>query len=180
MFVIAAEGSVTELTYMSLVGAIGSNVRVHCLRKGDKNSPSQVLQRMEQFLKSEGLRTTDEAWVVVDTDAWTAEDLQSLHSWSTERCNHGLAVSNPKFEFWLLLHFDSGNGAATATECDRRLKKHLPAYDKRVEPSKFPRDRIDAAIERARSRDTPACSDWPRNPPGTTVYRLVERVLAVN
>jgi len=50
----------------------------------------------------------------VDANSWPEDQLLELHGWSTEDSRYGLAVSNPKFEFWLLLHFEDGNGAATS------------------------------------------------------------------
>ena len=38
-------------------------------------------------------------------------------------------------------------------------------------------DQIDDAIRRAKKRDYPPCSDWPRSPGQTTVYRLIENIL---
>jgi hypothetical protein len=131
---------------------------------------------VRDYVRKEGLRKTDEAWVVVDRDQWAEEHVAELFAWSQEKGNYGLALSNPKFEFWLLLHFEDAAGVATGDECDRRLARHLSDYDKHITTSVFTSERIQNALIRARSRDTPPCVDWPRSA-GTTVYRLVERVL---
>jgi hypothetical protein len=41
-----------------------------------------VLARMESYLKEEGLKASDEAWLVVDKDQWTEEQLSLLYQWS--------------------------------------------------------------------------------------------------
>jgi hypothetical protein len=43
------------------------------------------------------------------------------------------ALSNPKFEYWLLLHFNDGTGIASSRDCSDRLKRHLPGYDKGID-----------------------------------------------
>lgn len=88
-----------------------------------------------------------------------------------------LALSNPKFEYWLLLHFEDGDGIASPRDCSERLKRRLPGYEKGIDARKITRDRIDVAIRRARQRDNPPCADWPHVLGGTTVYRLVENIL---
>lgn len=130
------------------------------------------------YLKKEGLRDGDEAWLVVDTDQWTGAQLRQLHQWSQAKENYGLAVSNPQFEFWLLLHFEDGKGVNTSRECVARLMRQLPGYQKgAVDVSQFA-DKVAEAVELARRRDTPPCADWPRTT-GTTVYRLVQNLTAM-
>ena len=144
MFVIVAEGTVTEQEYFRLFEdeslVEGSLVRVKCLPNKTNLPPKDALK------------------------------------WADGHDNYGFALSNPKFEYWLLLHFENANGVATADECDRRLRKHLPGYDKHVDSRHFTPDLIRTAAERPRKRDTPPCTDWPRKP-GTTLYKLVEKIL---
>ena len=132
---------------------------------------------MQDHLKKEALKKSDEAWLVVDKDQWTNGQLAQLNGWSQAANNYGFALSNPKFEYWLLLHFEDGTGIASSQDCSDRLKRHLPDYDKGIDPRKFPRQTIDEAIRRAKQRDNPPCPDWPRSIGGTTVYRLVENIL---
>jgi len=134
---------------------------------------------MEDHLRQEELRSSDEAWLVVDKDQWTDEQLDQLRAWAQARDNYGFALSNPKFEYWLLLHFEDGTGIASSRDCSDRLNRHLPDYDKGIDARKITRDRIDEAIRRARLRDNPPCVDWPRALGGTTVYKLVENILRV-
>lgn len=60
---------------------------------------------MKDHLRQEDLLPSDKAWLVVDKDQWTDEQLNQLHSWSLDKDNYGFALSNPKFEYWLLLPF---------------------------------------------------------------------------
>ena len=177
MFVIAVEGVRTEPQYFAVFNGAPSIVRVHCIPGSSASAPTRVLKRMREHLRKEGLLPTDEAWLVVDKDQWTELQLAELFAWSQEADNHGFALSNPQFEFWLLLHFDDGSGASSPTQCVARLRQHLPDYDKGIAAAAFTRERIADAVARARHRDTPPCADWPRTPGVTTVYRLVGRIL---
>ena len=63
-----------------------------------------MLARAEAAVKEERLKKTDETWLVIDMDQWPLDQLEEVFA----RCQcsgFSLAVSNPKFEYWLLLHF---------------------------------------------------------------------------
>ena len=162
--------------YFALLDDRDSVIHVECLKAKHESSPPQVLERMRKRLRKEALRKSDEAWLVVDRDQWKEAQLAQLHMWSTEADNYGLALSNPKFEYWVLLHYEDGNGVSTSKQCSDRLKQYLPGYSKGVDARGLTPDMVRDAIRRARSRDNPPCQDWPRTV-GTTVYRLVESIL---
>lgn len=119
----------------------------------------------------------DESWLVIDRDSWPEEHIQLLVDWTKKQKqrNH-LALSNPKFEYWLLLHYENGNKIGSSTECTKRLEKYIPGYNKKKIP-KFELEQIKTAVGRAKKRDHPPCEDWPREMGKTTVYRLVESIL---
>ena len=176
LYIVATEGEITEPQYFELFNEKQSIVRVKCLKSGKGNTPEDVLRRMSVFLGQEGLKKDDEAWLVADKDQWSDDQLRLLFNWSLKADNFDFALSNPKFEYWLLLHFDDGDGIRTPRECDERPSRYLPDYDKTIDHKKFNQSGIDDAIRRARARDTPPCHDWPRLA-GSTVYRLVQSIL---
>lgn len=177
IFVIATEGAKTEPHYFSLFQRRGDIfVNIKCLPGDTQSSPEKVMARMKKYLIENDLRQEDEAWLVVDKDRWTEEQLQKLYLWSQSQKNYGLAVSNPQFEIWLLYHFEDGRGVRSARSCLERLRRYIPNYTKGTSLYMITMEKINAAINRARQRDNPPCSDWPRNI-GTTVYRLVEKIL---
>lgn len=173
LFVVAAEGRNTENQYFGLFCGENSVVHIRCLKHGNKSAPGHLLKTINRALKGTGLRDTDEVWCVCDTDKWTPEQLGGLLEWSKKKTNYGLAVSNPNFEFWLLLHFEDGKKNSKT-----RLEQHLPGYEKNIDSKKFTKEKIKKAVERAKIRDNPPCESLPRERQ-TTVYRLVERILAV-
>lgn len=172
---IAVEGASTEPQYFSLFDQ-QSVINVKCLKGKNESSPPQVLKRMERYLKEASLRNTDEAWLVCDKDQWTDEQLLQLYGWSQKKANYCFALSNPNFEYWLLLHFEEGYGVSNARDCSERLKRYLPDYDKNLDTRKISHSMVMDAVRRAMQRDNPQCIDWPRTI-GTTVYKLVERIL---
>ncbi|WP_417913536.1 RloB family protein [Candidatus Electronema sp. JM] len=177
LFLIAAEGEKTEQQYFNFFNSREATIKVECLKSGHSSSPFHVLKRMKTELKKNELKDSDEAWLVVDKDQWTDEQLSELHTWSQEKENYGFALSNPKFEYWLLLHFEDGKGVQSSAQCSERLKQYLPDYNKGICINKFPKENIADAVRRAQQRDNPRCVNWPQNV-GTTVYRLVERLIS--
>jgi hypothetical protein len=179
MFVLATEGAKTEPLYFNMFNNDNTVIHVKCLKGNRQNSPGQVLKRMNDYLKTNRLKSKDEAWLIVDRDQWLEDQLIQLHEWSQTNSRHGLAVSNPKFEYWLLLHFEDGTGITSSRQCTDRLKRYLPHFEKsHVETDKL-RPGIHEATRRARLKDAPPCTDWPRIT-GTTVYRLVEKLIQTN
>ncbi len=176
IFVIAVEGTKTEPQYFAILNDQNSVIHVKCVKGNHHSSPPQVLNRIVDYLKQERLLASDEAWLVVDKDNWTDDQLAQLYAWSKESDHYGLAVSNPKFEYWLLLHFEDGKGISTSYACSKRLKRYLPNYTKDIDRRDFTPARIRDATYRAAARDNPPCRDWPRST-GTTVYRLVRKLL---
>lgn len=182
LFLIAAEGR-TELEYFNCLRKLPLKemvLDVECI-KGDKKKPDpkSVLARMKRRLKDVVPGTPFQAWLVIDKDEWGEKILNELHHWTLQdEGNRGLAVSNPKFEYWLLLHFEDGRNIISSKSCSDFLKRHLKDYDKHIDSRIITSALVTKAIKRARNRDNPPCADWPRAAGRTTVYRLVGRLLS--
>ncbi len=119
----------------------------------------------------------DEAWCVTDVDHYEREG-GKVSAAVTLAAAAGIqvAVSNPCFEVWLLLHHEPCTAAyENCTAVVRRLRKILPSYDKtRLSFDDFG-DGLDRAIERAQRLD-PSGREHVRNP-STGVWRLVTAIL---
>lgn len=177
VFFIVTEGSETEPQYFACFrDQVVPTIKI-VDRRGD-SAPERLLQAISRFVAKNEFRPGDEAWIVLDRDRWPEDKLRILAEWAGTAENHHLAVSNPQFEYWLLLHFDDGNGIVTQRECRTRLRRVLPTFEKsHIECDKFC-PAVREAIQRAKRRDQPPCTDWPATT-GTTVYRLVESMLDV-
>lgn len=173
LFLVASEGDVTEELYFK---ALNSDVTVDIKPIPSKNrsSPKGVLANLHKERRS--LEKGDERWIVVDLDSWSDEELKDVFDLCKVQ-GIGMAVSNPQFELWLLLHFENGNGANTKKKCLDRLNKYIPGFSKKK--NKIPRrmmELVPNAIKHAKQKDSPPTRDWPRTA-GSTVYRLVENIL---
>lgn len=182
-FIIATEGTKTEIDYFRFLKEKCPRIRLNCF-SGKFSNPISVLKTLQHRLSTvidKFNEETDQAWVVIDKDSWEERDLEILFKESKKYKYLHIAVSNPKFEFWLLLHFDNkaGAGAKSSAKCTARLKQFLPGYDKHLAPNVFTLERVKLAVMQAEKLDTPPCDGWPREEGVTTVYRLVKNILQV-
>jgi hypothetical protein len=113
----------------------------------------------------------DELWCVADVDEFDLD--RAVQAAEAGRVR--LAVSNPCFEVWLLLHFEEGgphvSGAAAAV---RRLRRHLPAYEKAKLQFEDYAPGLRDAVDRARKLDDGSAVGTN---PSSGVWRLVERIV---
>lgn len=115
----------------------------------------------------------DEIWCVFDVDehAKLADARQQARDNSIE-----VAISNPCFELWALLHFQPQTAYLERQAARSRLKTHLPGYDKDL-----PFARLHAgyreAVRRAAHLES-RCEErgCPGDNPSTGVHRLTERI----
>jgi hypothetical protein len=188
LFVIASEGAVTEPKYFNGLKDRWHNPRVHLevLAQDDPthSSPEHVLKTLDRFSREYNLRDGDQLWLCLDRDSqsWKPRTMATVAK-ECQRKTYHLAVSNPCFEIWLLLHFEDvpNSSAVRAQELaenkDGLLKstvaKHCAAK----------RDYIDhflpqtgVAIARAEVLDSKPEERWPSQL-GTRVHRLVKQLL---
>ncbi|MBR4171678.1 MAG: RloB domain-containing protein [Kiritimatiellae bacterium] len=153
LVLVSSEGRVTEPEYLHAFGrqVLRDSVTFRFVPRGtDGASPDAVLKRMTLEMNRMSLRKGDEAWLVLDRDRWTDDQLRPLLDWMTSETGgirRGIALSNPKFELWLLLHFEPISGCISDHSVDGRLAMYLPEYDKHI-PAGFPtREQVEKAIE---------------------------------
>lgn len=83
--------------------------------------------------KSDGSWTSDDqAWAAFDGDEHIENDPNNWHRALdlARRKNIGLAISNPSFELWYLLHYANQTANINRTAVKHRLEQHIPGYDK--------------------------------------------------
>lgn len=177
IFVIAVEGEKTEAQYFSLFQ--GSRVHVEVLSAGPDglSAPRQVLERLVKFEDQFDLGGDDERWLVLDVDRQRGQFLDKVTQVARES-GYGLAISNPCFELWLLLHFQAappaGADCAAVIEC---LRPHVGGHNKaRVNLGLYTPARMAEAVARASALGGGLDTRWPA-PPGTHVFKVVERLL---
>lgn len=174
---VSAEGQ-TEKDYFSMNAFKGASMAIKFPKNihPDRRSPSQVLKRFKKVMRTESFRAGDEAWIVVDVDTWGSSEFAELLSWAGEDLRHHLAISNPKFELFLVLHFERGNGCTTPQKVDDALKRYLPRYAKRISATQFTLNDVGAAVENAKTKRA-GCKGIVPAPGMTDVHLLVERLI---
>jgi hypothetical protein len=114
----------------------------------------------------------DDVWCVTDSDEF---DVPAAAQ-AADRLRVNLAVCNPCFELWLLLHH-----TACDAHCDgyadvaNRLKRHVPAYDKASIDFRSFSGGVADAIARAEKLD-PTGTDYAKNP-SAGVWVLVKKLM---
>jgi hypothetical protein len=134
------------------------------------SAPNHVLKRLDDFTDEFELGDEDELWLVVDTDRFS---LQLVTQQATQK-NYLLAVSNPCFEVWLLLHAsDFPADLTTCQEFKREIRRVLGSYNHTNLQVEDFHSGVQDAIRRATCRNPDPAERWPPTV-GTHVYRLVE------
>jgi hypothetical protein len=197
IIILAYEGSITESQYFERLKA---DVRfnddlIHLIslkrkRKDGESAPLHVFKKLKKEAKDEfNLDKSDELWMIIDRDQWN--NIAEIADLCKAEGNFYLALSNPCFEFWLLLHikdlsefkeqelidiFENKKVSNTKTFLKRLLGELLDGgYNESIpKPERF-FPYIDLAITRARNLDV-LNEEYPTKL-GSHVYKLVEKII---
>jgi len=164
------------------------NPRVHVEileRLTSSSSPEHVLEELNKFKSKYKLNKDDELWMAIDLDRWHQRNLSSVATQCSQK-GYYLAVSNPCFEVWLLLHLrDLSSYSVDQIEkflqnsnrdLEIEIRNILGSYNKsNPDTSKF-LPHVHKAKKRARRLDLNPEDRWP-NSIGTRVYLLVEKII---
>jgi len=126
-------------------------------------------RRMDDLLRY------DEVWCVFDVDEHPPARLQEARLQASADGIY-LAVSNPCFELWALLHFQDQMAHIERGDARRHLQRHVVGYGKAL-PFKLLYPAYEKAVQRAQELDRRReDADDPGGNPSTGVYRLTERI----
>ena len=201
LIVKASEGKDTERIYFKALAKEYTNprVHVHILERSEaeqnNSSPDHVLKQLNDYKSQYELEADDELWLVVDKARWTEAMLSRVATDCSQEVAMHMALSNPCFELWLLLHIED-SALLTPEEQkqwieNRRKSKNGDPYLKvrlRQKMGSYHESSYDAlaliahvedAIERARALDKNPNDRWPQTL-GTRVYLLAESVMNRN
>lgn len=201
LIVIASEGKDTERIYFKALAKEYTNLRVHVhileRSENDQNnsSPEHVLKQLNDYKSKYDLEADDELWLVVDKDRWTEAMLSHVATECSQEVAMHMALSNPCFELWLLLHMEDAASLSPEEQeqwmKNRRRSKNADPYLKvrlRQKMGSYHESSYDAltliahiedAIERARALDKNPTDRWPQTL-GTRVYLLAKSVINRN
>lgn len=187
LFFVATEDTCAPKQYFDFLGQTRIHVFVLETPAGEgRSSPGHVVQRLEEARKHYDSNEDDEFWILLDTDHWVEPNHRKGLTDALSRARRRgvqIAMSNPCFDLWLLLHHEDvapGHVLGGGSEVDKRLRRVLGEFNKtRLKAEHYPADKVKEAVRRARSLEGDADHPkgyWPERT-GTRVYRLVERLL---
>lgn len=200
LYVLSYEGNVTEKKYFNDLrhSDIFDNsglIEIIALKRPENrgSDPFSVKKLLKEAKSEYGFKATDEFWLIIDRDNWETTHKLSFSELVAEckkEQNFYLAMSNPCFEVWLILHLKD---LSEATGEEKQLildnakigsKNYVDklltelqdgrGYNKRPNPNTF-LPLTATAIERAKAIDNPI-DDYPKGI-GTHVYKLVEQLV---
>ncbi|WP_333696499.1 RloB family protein [Flavobacterium sp.] len=197
VIVLAFEGNDTERIYFDeLKSHVKFNddvIYLHLLSrpKNDTNSaPIHVFNKLKKEAKEEyNFNSQDELWMIIDKDKW--KNIESIVELCKAQGNMFVAVSNPCFELWLLLHIkeisELSEVEIKAILNNKKVSKNRTYIDKFLSdllsdgynksnpiPSRFLPTIYDA-IRQAKALDN-LSEDFPSSI-GSHVYKIAEIVI---
>lgn len=141
-------------------------------------------RRERRWVEENSYGRGDIAWAVFDGDEHIERDPDTWNQSIdlARRKKIRLAISNPCFELWYLLHYQDQTASLHRDEAHRLLKKHLPRYNK---SQALYQKELKEATDRAIQRASQVCANASRNKVGiyenpcTHVWELVELILSL-
>lgn len=200
MFVLSYEGTRSEKKYFDdfrksdLFNNSGFIEIIPLKRpKNVGSDPISVKNLLKQAKRKYRFKKSDEFWLIIDRDDWEEihnHDFNKLVEDCKKEKNFYLAMSNPCFELWLVLHLidlekleDEQKLKLFANKKVNKNKNYIDdflgqlqgrGYNKRPNPSIFlPNTRL--ALQRAKALDN-LNEDYPKSL-GTHVYKLIEKLI---
>ena len=180
LVVIASEDRFAVKQYFDLFHS--TRIQFHVLETEDgKSSPEHVMARLERYLDEYSVGVGDQFWLVLDTDHWIeGSHLQNLVE-VVKRCRQkgiSVALSNPCFELWLLLHFSDfpAESKLTCVQIGELIRAKTVTYNKtKVFNLPITESRVFEAIGRARERFNP--QDMIPTEPQTGVHLIIDDLM---
>ncbi|PAC31148.1 RloB family protein [Flectobacillus sp. BAB-3569] len=195
IIVLAFEGNDTEEIYFEEFKDSemfnDALILLHLLKrpKKDTNSaPNHVFKKLKKEAKDEyNFKDTDELWMIIDTDRW--KNIPDIISECKKQSNMFVAVSNPCFEFWLLLHIKdiseyneeeldlilkNGKVSSKKNYVDTKIVEILGAYNKSNPKPELFLPTVDFAVEQAMRLDENN-DEYPKKL-GSHVYKVLMKL----
>lgn len=198
LIVIASEGKDTERIYFKALAKEYTNPRVHvhilkrCENEQNNSSPEHVLKQLNDYKGQYELEADDELWLVIDRDHWTDAMLSHVAKECAQDDYLHVAMSNPCFELWLLLHLvdatlltpeeqqqwmkNRRKSKNTDPYLKVRLRQEIGSYHEPAYDAQMLIAYVEDAITRAKALDKNPADRWPQIL-GTRVYLLAESVM---
>lgn len=199
---IVCEGELDEPAYFEAVkNSLGrtSNL-IHILGKECQSNPKSVVEcainRMDSAKTSSTRDEYDEVWCVIDVEAPTqhpdleeALELAKVKNATLKKVTNEegrtaqeikVALTNPCFEYWLLLHFEKTGSELSNKAVKQKLKRHLrPMNMGRESTIEKLLPRLNTAIVNAKQvlKENKCGANLKEHNPSTHVHKVVLALL---
>lgn len=180
LVVIASEDRYAVRQYFDFFESTRIQFRVLETEDG-KSAPEHVLNRINEYLEEFEIDEGDTFWVVCDCDHWVEPNhIQNLTHLLQQCRQKGIqvALSNPCFELWLLLHFADfpPEDVLTCNEVTNRLRAAAGGYDKtKVYNLQLDDEQVLAAVKRAADKH-PSLEEIPKQLQ-TAVHLIIQSLI---
>ena len=178
---IFTEGTVTEVEYLQsfkeLINKALPNqkkFKIEINSSKGNSSPKNLRLAIRRAVVGYEEKSAHEVWAMIDQDNWPPQDIALLQNDSSVKRKVSIfdvLISKPKFELWLILHFESGHGVLTSSEVDGRLQKHIGRFDKHWNTKWTTSENVQKAVSFAKELVR------QNNSARTDVYKLIEHIL---
>lgn len=154
LVVIASEDRYAVRQYFDFFESTRIQFRVLETQDG-KSAPEHVLKRVDEYIKEFEIGEGDAFWIVCDCDHWIEPNHIPNLTRVLQECrqkNIQVALSNPCFDLWLLLHFADfpSEDALTCDQVASQLRAAAGKYDKtKVYNLPINDDKVSDAVKRA-------------------------------
>ncbi len=160
-------GGQAESAYLAGLYTLAANPAVVVRPAPEPVTADEVIALAEEYRRRHP-DEVDQVWCVLDAEE---ADLPTLRMRAVE-ADVELAVSNPCFELWLLLHHvERAPGLMSRDGAVRILRQHLPDYDRMRLDFADVQKGLGMAVDLARSLETGEMTN-----PSSGMWRLATRV----
>ncbi|MBH8567124.1 RloB domain-containing protein [Nostoc sp. CENA67] len=135
---IACEGSKTEPIYFKSIrnDLRSPTLKIIVLENQGRTDPRSIIERLieerSQLRENQQWNSKDTAWAVFDGDEHIEKSFENWQSAINRAKSQKiqLAITNPCFELWYLIHFQDHFAEITRDRLRNLLERHIPNYEK--------------------------------------------------
>ncbi len=186
IYYLLTEGEITEESYLNQLSCLLDRKKEKFeIQYAETKSNSDPQSAVKKVVRANGFSIANkcagegldcEIWLVYDLDHRNEATFKFDKITRKKMGKFKLVISNPMFEYWLLLHYEDGHKISSAKNIKIKLKDHLPDYKKTFPSDKLKLSHVKNAMERARNiyRKIESVNKFNKIIYYTEVFRLVE------
>ena len=174
---VSTEGKRTEVEYFERLNVLYDAIIVEPIPRDTKSAPKNVMEAMIQYVDNKNIGNDAIFWLVVDIDKHPSIQFENIQKWCKEHQEYNLAISNPCFELWLILHYEHKTQFKNHKECKSYFNVNYGNAPNVPWFKLITKNHVMRAYDFAKKSDTSDSSGWPIESGCTNVYRVVENYI---